>query len=106
MDGKDQKLHKDILFVAMTRVPTILGVPYVAFVLELMFASVMNVISGNPLYALLVIPVHAVFYLITVKDPGVFSEIEVWTRTIGRCLNKRFWGAASFSPVPVKKWKK
>lgn len=106
MNKKRESIHKDILFVAMTRVPTILGVPYVAFVLELVFASVANIIAGNPLYALLVVPVHAVFYLITSRDAGIFAEIEVWTKTIGRCLNKRFWGAASFSPVAIRKWKK
>ena len=106
MEKESEKLRRDILFVAMTRVPTILGVPYVAFVLELVFGSVANVVSGNPLYALVVIPIHAVFYMITVKDPGVFSEIEVWTRTVGRCLNRRFWDSASFSPVITKKWKK
>ncbi|MDD2833378.1 MAG: type IV secretion system protein VirB3 [Methylotenera sp.] len=96
--------QKDILFVAMTRVPTILGVPYVAFVLELMFASVVNIVSGNPLYALFVIPVHLIFYMIAAHDPGIFSEIEVWSKTIGRCLNRRFWGAASFSPLVTRKW--
>jgi len=106
MNKKSDKIHKDILFVAMTRVPTILGVPYVAFVLELVFASVTNVLVGNPLYALLVLPVHAVFYLVSARDAGIFAEIEVWTKTIGRCLNKRFWGAGSFSPVVIRKWKK
>ncbi len=106
MTKKSNEIHKDLLFVALTRVPTILGVPYVAFVLELVCASLTNVLFGNPLYALIVIPVHAVFYAISVRDPGIFSEIEVWTRTIGRCLNKGFWGAASFSPVSTRKWKK
>lgn len=106
MNTNIQKPQKDILFVAMTRVPTILGVPYVAFVLELMFASVVNIASGNPLYALLVIPVHLIFYMIAAHDPGIFSEIEVWTRTIGRCLNRSFWGSASFSPLTTNKWKK
>lgn len=104
MTQRNQTLHKDILFVAMTRVPTILGIPYIAFVLELMFASVTNVVSGNPLYALLVLPVHVIFYLIAAHDPGIFSEIEMWTKTIGRCLNRRFWGAASFSPLSTRKW--
>lgn len=106
MTEKSNEIHQDLLFVALTRVPTILGVPYVAFVLELVFASLANVLTGNPLYALIVLPMHAVLYAISVRDPGIFSEIEVWTRTIGRCLNKGFWGAASFSPIITRKWKK
>ncbi|MGB7816295.1 MAG: type IV secretion system protein VirB3 [Methylotenera sp.] len=106
MSEKNKVIHKDLLFVALTRVPMIMGVPYVAFVLELMFASIMNIVVGNPLYALLVLPVHAVFYVISSRDPGIFAEIEVWTKTIGRCLNRGFWGAASFSPITTRKWKK
>lgn len=99
-------VHKDLLFVAMTRVPTVFGVPYFGFVLELMVGSLMNVMTGNPLYLLIVIPVHGVMYAISVRDPGIFKEIEIWTKTIGRCLNRGFWDAASFSPVVVSKWKK
>jgi type IV secretion system protein VirB3 len=99
-----KQIQKDLLFVALTRVPTILGVPYIAFVIELMAASIINVVSHNPLYALIVVPIHGIFYAISAHDPGVFAEIEVWTRTIGRCLNRGFWGAASFSPLPTKKW--
>lgn len=98
------KLRKDLLFVALTRVPTIMGIPYVAFVLEMMFASLMIIMVGKPLYMLSVVPVHAVLYLISAKDPGIFSEMEIWLKTSGRCLNKRFWGATSFSPLPTKKW--
>lgn len=98
------KLQKDLLFVALTRVPTILGVPYVAFVLEMMYVSLSIIIFGNPLYMLSVVPMHAVLYLIGAHDPGIYIEIEIWLKTSGRCLNRRFWGATSFSPLPTKKW--
>lgn len=106
MSEKAVKIHKDLLFVALTRVPTIAGVPYMAFVLEMMFASMMIIMLGKPLYLLLVVPVHAIMYLISARDPGIFSEIEIWLKTSGRCLNKSFWGAVSFSPLPTRKWKK
>lgn len=105
MSEKENKLQKDLLFVALTRVPTIMGVPYMAFVLEMMFASLMIIMVGKPWYMLLVVPVHAVLYLISAKDPGIFSEMEIWLKTAGRCLNRSFWGATSFSPLPTKKWK-
>lgn len=41
------KIHQDLLFVALTRVPTIMGIPYAAFVMELMAASMMNVMMGS-----------------------------------------------------------
>lgn len=99
------EIHSDPLFVGLTRVPVVFGVPYAAFVFEVMAAGLINIIVGNPFYMLLVAPIHGVLYLISIKDPGVFAEIAVWVRTNGRCLNKRFWGAASFSPLETRKWK-
>jgi len=61
---------------------------------------------GNPLYMLLFAPLHAVLYLISANDPGIFYSIFLWLQTIGRCRTKGFWGAASFSPLATKKWKK
>jgi type IV secretory pathway VirB3-like protein len=47
MSEKEVKIHKDLLFVVLTRVPTIAGVPYMAFVLEMMFASMMIIMLGT-----------------------------------------------------------
>jgi type IV secretion system protein VirB3 len=105
MSEKSVALHQDVLFVALTRTPMIMGVPYVAFVMELMFVSLVNIVLKNPFYMLAVLPVHAIFYVISAHDAGIFSEIEAWGKTISRCVNKKFWGAASFSPLPTKKWK-
>lgn len=100
------EIHSDPLFVGLTRVPVVMGVPYAAFIVEVMVAGLINIIVGNPLYMLLVLPIHAVLYLVSIKDPGVFAEIAVWFKTNGRCLNKGFWGAASFSPLETNKWKR
>jgi type IV secretion system protein VirB3 len=105
MHEKQVVVHKDLLFVALTRIPTVFGIPYMAFVIEVMFGSLTIIMAGKPQYLLLVIPVHGILYLISAKDPGIFAEIEVWMKTIGRCLNKGFWGAASFSPLVTRKWK-
>ncbi len=106
MEEKSVLINKDILFVAMTRTPMIMGVPYVAFVMELMFVSLSNIIFKNPMYMIAVLPVHAVFYVLSAHDAGIFSEMEVWSKTSSHCLNRWFWGASSFSPLPVKKWQR
>jgi type IV secretion system protein VirB3 len=105
MRENEAVVHKDLLFVVLTRIPTVLGVPYMAFVIEVMFGSLVIIVVGKPQYLLLVMPLHAILYLISAKDPGIFAEIEVWMKTIGRCLNKGFWGSASFSPLITRKWK-
>jgi type IV secretion system protein VirB3 len=105
MEGA-QDIYTDPLFVGLTRPATMWGIPYVAFVAEFMATTLIFLAAGNPLYLLLVLPVHGVLYLISAHDPGVFGSIIVWMKTVGRCRNTRFWGAASFSPVETRKWLK
>ncbi len=106
MINDPQNIHTDDLFVGLTRPATMWGIPYFAFVIEFMVTTLIFLAIGNPLYLLLAAPVHAVLYLISADDPEVFNSIYLWLQTSGRCRNTRFWGAASFSPLPNKKWKK
>jgi len=105
MTRKSQSLHKDTLFVGLTRPAMVLGVPYIGFVIEVIGASVFFINSPSLLSMLGVLPVHGVMYLIGAHDPGVFESIYMWTKTYGRCRNMRFWGGASFSPLPMRKWR-
>lgn len=102
--------HEDIvtddLFVGLTRPATIFGIPYFASVIELMGIGIVFLASGNPLWLALAIPSHAVLYLISASNPAAFANIFAWLQSAGRCLNRSFWGAASFSPATVKKWQK
>jgi type IV secretion system protein VirB3 len=105
MSEKEVKVHKDLLFVALTRVPTIAGIPYMAAVMIMMLACIIIIMIGKLQYLLILVPVYAILYLISARDPGIFAEIEIWMKTAGRCLNRGFWGATSFSPLTTKKWK-
>jgi len=106
MDDDTDDITTDVLFVGLTRPATVWGVPYIAFIIEFIVVTIIFLAVGNPLYMALILPLHAVMYLISSNDPGVFNSIFVWVQTTGRCRNSRFWGAASFSPLPMKKWKK
>ena len=99
-------IHIDPLFVGLTRPATVLGIPYIAFVIEFVSVTLVFLGVGNPLYMLLCVPIHGILYLISANDPGVFNSIYLWMRTLGRCRTSRFWGAASFSPLASKKWTK
>lgn len=99
----EQTLTVDPLFVAMTRPATVLGVPYVAFVAEIVVSAMVFLAIGNPLWIAIVFPIHGILYLISVNDPSIFFSIAMWVKTNGKCLNTAYWGAASFSPLPVKK---
>lgn len=104
MSDGPQDVYTDQLFVGLTRPATIWGVPYIAFVVEFMAIALIFLAIGNPVYLLIGVPIHGVLYLISANDPGIFSSIYIWMKTIGRCRNTRFWGAASFSPLKSKKW--
>ena len=106
MENGVHDVETDPLFVGLTRPATVWGIPYFAFVIEIMTTTLIFLAIGNPLYLMLAAPIHAVLYLISANDPGVFGSIFLWMKTIGRCRNTRFWGAASFSPLATKKWTK
>jgi len=106
MDNGAQDVYIDPLFVGLTRPATMWGIPYNAFVIEFIGTTLIFLAIGNPLYLALAIPIHGLLYLASASDPGVFSSMFMWIKTNGRCRNSRFWGAASFSPLPTKKWLK
>lgn len=105
MEGSDDVLIQvDPLFVGMTRPATVWGVPYTAVAIESMLVAIIFLAVGNPLYLLLVLPMHGVLYLVAATDPGVFDTMQLWMQTSAKCLNRRFWGAATFAPGKVKNW--
>jgi type IV secretion system protein VirB3 len=104
MESGAQDVYTDELFVGLTRPTTMWGIPYTAFVIEFMAATLVFLAIGNPLYLLLAAPIHGVLYAISASDPGAFDALFMWLKTIGRSRNSRFWGGASFSPLTYKKW--
>jgi type IV secretion system protein VirB3 len=96
-------IQTDALFVGLTRPATLCGIPYMAFVIEFIGVTLLFLAVGNPLYLLAGLPVHGLLYLISSSDPGRFDSMALWSKTIGRCRNSRFWGAASFSPLSTRK---
>ena len=106
MNNGEHDICIDTLFVGLTRPATIFGISYTAFVIEAMAIAIIFLAVANPLYLAIGIPIHGILYLISAKEPEAFNSIYMWTKTIGRCRNTKFWGAASFSPLPNKKWVK
>jgi type IV secretion system protein VirB3 len=105
---KDEPIEVNILFVGLTRPTTVLGIPYIAFVVELSVSMMFFLMADNLLYLSIIFPLHAVLYAISARDAGQFDEIYKWIITSGRCLNFRYWGSVSFSPnyFSIKKSKK
>lgn len=105
MDSDVNDVYTDPLFVGLTRPATMFGIPFLAFIIEFMVVAVVFLGIGNPLYLLLAVPVHAILYLISAHDPGIFAGMAMWLKTSSKCRNRSFWGSVSFSPVNTVKWK-
>lgn len=104
----EQDIYSDPLFVGMTRPATKLRVPVKVLVIEVMILTLAAILAHNMLYLLAAIPVHGILMLITADNPWIFDELWIWfnTKSYFGCMNRSFWGAASFSPLPMKKWQK
>lgn len=89
----------DILFVALTRPATAAGIPYIAFVVEIMIVVIIFLAVGNPLYLISFVPIHALLYSVSATNPNFFASAFLWIKTNGRCINSRYWGSVSFSPL-------
>lgn len=93
----------DPLFVGATRPATIAGVTYEAFVVVAMISAAVFIGTGNILWALICVPLYAVAFLVTQKDPRQFEHYRLWGVTKGRCVNRLHWKAASYSPLSFRK---
>lgn len=106
-EGANHDIYTDHLFVGLTRPTTVLGIPDTALIAELVVVIIIFIGANNPLYMGLIIPLHSVLYLISAHDAGAFHNLWIWANTTSlSSRNIKFWGAASFSPLPLKKWKK
>jgi type IV secretion system protein VirB3 len=94
----------DALAVGLTRPSTVLGVPYGAAVLNLLISVEALSLTENLLWLLMCVPVHGVFYLITLKDPRNFELLTLWARTtLGTLITSRwYWSASSYSPLTFR----
>ncbi|KAF0136317.1 MAG: type IV secretion system protein VirB3 [Methylocystaceae bacterium] len=88
----------DPLVGGLTRSPMMLGVPYVLFVLECCVVVLIFINTKNLLMFLLFPPIHAVAYVLTVRDNRF---VDVILTRFGKCpvtRNHRFWGGDSYQP--------
>ena len=103
MDAEDG-VNVDTLAVGLTRTSTVLGVPYGAVMLNMLVSVEALSLTENLLWLLMCIPVHGVFYLITLKDPRTFELLALWARTtLGTLIASRwYWSASSYSPLTFR----
>lgn len=83
------------LVKALTRAPTLMGVPYLYFMFNGVASSVCFLISHNLLLLLVAVPLHLFGYVLTLRDDRIFEILFVKS---SRCppRSRAFWGADSY----------
>jgi len=103
MNESADDMTVDDLFVGLTRPANVMGIPYTAFVTEVVIVAMVFLGTGSPLWLLTIVPSHAFLYLASASDPGRFDNWAMAIKTYGMCLNRGFWKSTSYSPLSTKK---
>lgn len=81
---------------ALTRAPTLMGVPYMYFMMNGVATAVIFLASHNLAMLLVAIPFHLFGFVMTLRDERIFEILFVRST---RCppRSRAFWGADSYS---------
>jgi type IV secretion system protein VirB3 len=79
------------------------GVTYSALLFNLVFTLEAFLLTRNLLTLLLALPIHGAGVLLCGRDARYFDLLLLWGRTRLPALlaNGRWWGASSYSPLPL-----
>ena len=84
------------LVKALTRAPTLMGVPYLYFMFNGCLTSVVFLVSHNLLMLGIAVPLHLLGYVLTMRDERIFEIVFVKTT---KCppRSRALWGTDSYS---------
>ena len=84
------------LVKALTRAPTLMGVPYLYFMFNGVVSAVCFLVSHNLFMLLIAIPLHFIGYVLTLRDDRIF---EIFFVKSTKCppRSRAVWAADSYS---------
>jgi type IV secretion system protein VirB3 len=91
-------LRGDPLFLGMTRPALAWGVPFGAVVANATFTTLAFLASADLRAFALAVPMHALLYLVCLRDPRILELLWVRARQTPPVPNAAFWGAQSYRP--------
>ena len=89
-------LERDPLFIGMTRPPMIGGVTFLYMGLNAFGAFFAFLVTGNLLFLLVFIPLHAVGYAICLKDPQMLDVMVKRVQKTMGVSNRALWNGNSY----------
>jgi type IV secretory pathway VirB3-like protein len=93
--NEDVPLQLSVVFKALTRPSTILGVDYDYFFIESMVVMLAFIYSSNFLLCLLFLPFHTAGWVLNKLDPHIFKLLSV-RASLGSVRLKNLWGCQSY----------
>lgn len=85
------------LVKALTRAPTLFGVPYMFAMFNMVITAVVFLATKNLLSFFLVLPVHAIGFLMALNDEQIFNILRIKATKTPPQSNS-VWGVRSYSP--------
>jgi type IV secretion system protein VirB3 len=85
------------LVKALTRAPTLFGVPYMFSMFNMVVTAVVFLATKSLLLLLLVLPIHSVGYFLTLRDHQIFNILRVMASKTPP-QSKSTWGVKSYAP--------
>ncbi|MDZ5760862.1 VirB3 family type IV secretion system protein [Lyticum sinuosum] len=95
---EEGKLYSDILFLGLTRSPTILGVSYIAVGVNFISCLLGFIITSNPKIMLLTIFIHFILYKISSKEVLFLELLMTGSKCQKGRINKLYHKASSYDP--------
>ena len=92
---EDPEMDVTPLVKALTRTPTLFGVPYMYSMFNMVVTAVVFLMTKNLLSGFLVLPIHALGYVLTLRDDKIFNIVRVRG---AKCppRSKATWGVTSY----------
>lgn len=84
------------LVLGLTRPRMLWGIPWGLFVAEIVLVLMIFLNTKNLLMFLLILPMHAASYVLTIKDVRLVDIIRVRLSKCAGTRNARFWGGNSY----------
>ncbi|WP_457302879.1 type IV secretion system protein VirB3 [Phyllobacterium sp. P5_D12] len=85
------------LVKALTRAPTLFGVPYMYAMFNMVVTAVVFLATKSLFTLFLVLPIHSFGYFLTLRDEQIFNILRVkGARTPPQ--SKVLWGVRSYAP--------
>jgi len=96
-DDKDF-FEVDLLFAGATRPAMMFGVTFDYLIISGMVTAMFFLGTGNLLYMLMIVPMHALGVLVCANDPRNITVFISWMTVMAKCRNRMFWGSSTYIP--------